>query len=92
MDNKKKKELGFSINEVDESTILFEGIVQKKISKRNKIKIERQFSKVEMHLFDKEYIEHIQQISIEITENEKRKSSHYSVKKYFTEIAKLLMK
>lgn len=92
MDNKKKKELGFSINEVDESTILFEGVVQKKLSKRNIIKVERQFSKIEMHLFDKEYIEHIQQISIEISENSERKSTHHSLKKCLMEMAKFLMK
>ena len=57
MDDKTKKTLGFSMNEVDENTILIEGVVQGKVSKKAKYKSERQFSKVSLHLFDEEYIE-----------------------------------
>lgn len=90
MDNKKKKELGFSMNEVNEYTILIEGVVQGKASKKAKMKHEREFSKISLHLFDKEYIEKLQEIEIEIISNNKDAGDILSTS--FSRIAKFLMK
>jgi hypothetical protein len=90
MDNKTKKELGFSMNELDDNTILIEGVVQGKVSKKSKMKYEREFSKVSLHLFDKEYIEKLQEIEIELISNNKDIGDKLSDS--FTRIARFLMK
>ena len=71
MDSKTQKDLGFSMVEINDNTILIEGVVQKKISKKAKAKRERQFSKIALHLFDREYIEKLQEIEFEIVLEEK---------------------
>jgi hypothetical protein len=71
MDNKTQKDLGFSMVEIDDNTILIEGIVQNKSSKKAKVKHERQFSKIALHLFDRDYIEKLQEIEFELVLEEK---------------------
>ena len=66
MNNKISKEIGFSMNELNEDTVLIEGISYHSTSKKSKIKNERQYSKVNLHLFDKEYIEKLQQIELNL--------------------------
>lgn len=90
MDNKTKKELGFSMNELDENTIIIEGVVQGKVSKKSKMKSEREFSKVSLHLFDKEYIDRLREIEFEITANNKAIEDRYSDP--LSRIARFLMK
>ncbi|MDY0388308.1 MAG: hypothetical protein RBT65_14555 [Methanolobus sp.] len=90
MDNKTKKELGFSMNEVDENTILIEGVVQRNVSKKVKMKYEREFSKISLHLFDKEYIEKLQEIEFESVS--RNKAVNEKLNESFTKIAKFLMR
>jgi hypothetical protein len=90
MDNKTKKELGFSMNELDENTIIIEGVVQGKTSKKNKIKFEREFSKVSLHLYDKDYIERLQKIEFDVISNNKDINDRLTDS--FSRIAKFLMR
>lgn len=90
MDNKTRKELGFSMYEVDENTILIEGVVQGKASKKAKVKYEREFSKISMHLFDKEQIEKLQEI--EIDAERYNKDINEKLSESFSKIVRFLMK
>jgi predicted site-specific integrase-resolvase len=90
MEDKELKEIGFSMNEKDEGTIIVEGVVLGKVSKKAKVKYERQFSKVNLHLFDKKYIEHLQKIEVEIVNSQKKPSD--VLKNYFSLMLALLMR
>lgn len=89
MDNRTKKDPGFSMVEIDDNTILIEGIVQKKGSKKAKNKNKRQFSKIALHLFDKEYIEKLQEIEFELVFEEK--DTFEKLREKFSQIAGRLL-
>ena len=84
------KELGFSMNEIDNDTIIIEGICQDKVSKKTKLKYEREFSKISLHLFEREYIERLQQIEIDVINTEKKSIDIF--RECLNNVLKLLMK
>ena len=90
MDNKTKRELGFSMNELNDNTILIEGIVQGKVSKRTRTRYERNFSKVSLHLFDRECIEKLQKIEVGTVSNDKNIEEKFTESVY--KVAKFLLK
>jgi hypothetical protein len=90
MDNKTIMELGFSMKKMDDSTVIVEGVVNKNVSKKNKSKYEKQFSKVALHLYDKDYIERLQKIEIELVNSDG--IARDSIKDCFIHAARLLMK
>jgi len=71
MNDKTKRRLGFSMNEQNDNTILIEGVVQGNVSQRARAKQEQNFSKISLHLFDKEYIEKLQKVEVKVVNNDR---------------------
>lgn len=90
MNKKNRQEIRFSMNEINDNTVLIEGYVTGKLSKKDKIKIERGFAKISLHVFDKAYIEELQEIVMGDFVNEKSKK--VKLIDSLSKIAKFLMK
>ena len=90
MDIKKMKKIGFKMNVEDDSTILIEGIIRRKVSKKQQKKLESQFSIIYLHTFEKEYIETLQKIKVNIISDSK--DSFDVIRDRILQAANLLMK
>jgi len=85
-----KKEIGFSLDDVDGSTVLVKGVANGKGSKRSKLKREKRYSKVSLHLFEKEYIEKLYGMELELVKSQK--SAMEAIREMLEQTAKVLMK
>ena len=84
------KKIGFKMNVEDDSTILIEGIIRRKVSKKQQKKLESQFSIIYLHTFEKEYIETLQKIKVNIISDSK--DSFDVIRDRILQAANLLMK
>lgn len=69
MDNRAIERLGFSMSEQSNNTILIKGVAQGNVSKKIRAKRERNFSKISLHLFDREYVERLQKVEVKNVNN-----------------------
>ena len=87
---KTAKQVGFSMNRVDEDTIEIRAIPRNNLSGKKRVAFNKRVSVVGLHVFDKKQLDRLQKIEEKI--HRERKSRNNTIKESIRTLGKLLIK